>query len=97
MGRRGFPRRAAAPVTVKLEGRPVQVRAWKYEVKGVSGATVPVYLLDCDLPRIRNGQETDALSVWGDSWYRLCQETVLGIGGCGCCVPSTTTASRAST
>ena len=37
-------------VTVRLEARPVQIRAWKYEVKGVSGATVPVYLLDCDLP-----------------------------------------------
>jgi starch phosphorylase len=32
-----------ARVTVKLEGRPVQVRAWKYEVKGISGFTVPVY------------------------------------------------------
>ena len=28
-------------VTVKLEGRPVQVRAWKYEVKGVSGRHGP--------------------------------------------------------
>ena len=37
-------------VTVKLDGRPVQIRASKYEVKGVSDATVPVYLLDCDLP-----------------------------------------------
>jgi hypothetical protein len=34
---------------VKLEGRGVQVRAWKYDVKGVSGYTVAVYLLDCDL------------------------------------------------
>src|SRR3974390_843192 len=30
-------------VTVKLEGRPVQVRAWEYQVKGISGYTVPVY------------------------------------------------------
>jgi starch phosphorylase len=37
-------------VTVKLEGRPVQIRAWKYVVKGISGFTVPVFLLDCDLP-----------------------------------------------
>jgi starch phosphorylase len=69
-------------VTVKLEGRPVQIRAWKYEVKGVSGFTVPVYLLDCDLPENTEWDRklTDHL-YGGDSWYRLCQETVLGIGG----------------
>jgi len=69
-------------VTVKLEGRPVQVRAWKYEVKGISGFTVPVYLLDCDLPENTewDGKLTHYL-YGGDAWYRLCQETVLGIGG----------------
>ncbi len=69
-------------VTVKLEGRLVQIRAWKYEVKGVSGYTVPVYLLDCDLPENTEWDRrlTDYL-YGGDSWYRLCQETVLGIGG----------------
>jgi starch phosphorylase len=36
--------------TVTIEGRKVQMRAWKYEVKGVSGFVVPVYLLDTDLP-----------------------------------------------
>ena len=69
-------------VTVKLEGRPVQIRAWKYEVKGIGGATVPVYLLDCDLPE--NTEWDRKLTHYlygGDSWYRLCQETVLGIGG----------------
>jgi starch phosphorylase len=69
-------------VTVKLEGRPVQIRAWKYEVKGISGFTVPVYLLDCDLPE--NSEWDRKLTHYlygGDSWYRLCQETVLGIGG----------------
>jgi starch phosphorylase len=69
-------------VTVRLEGRPVQVRAWKYQVKGISDATVPVYLLDCDLPENTEWDRklTDYL-YGGDSWYRLCQETVLGIGG----------------
>jgi starch phosphorylase len=69
-------------VTVKLEGRPVQLRAWKYEVKGVSGFAVPVYLLDCDLPENTEWDRklTDYL-YGGDTWYRLCQETVLGIGG----------------
>jgi starch phosphorylase len=69
-------------VTVQLEGRPVKIRAWKYEVKGISGSTVPVYLLDCDLPE--NTEWDRKLTHYlygGDAWYRLCQETVLGIGG----------------
>ena len=36
--------------TVKFEGRPFEVRARKYEAKGINGFTVPVSLLDCDLP-----------------------------------------------
>ena len=69
-------------VTLKLEGRPVQIRAWKYEVKGITGFMVPVYLLDCDLPENTDWDRklTDHL-YGGDSWYRLCQETILGIGG----------------
>ena len=38
-----------ACTTVTIEGRAVQVRAWRYDVKGVSGFRVPVYLLDTDL------------------------------------------------
>ena len=37
-------------VTVAIEGRAVQIRAWGYQVKGVSGFQIPVYLLDTDLP-----------------------------------------------
>ena len=39
-----------ARATVTLEGREVQVRAWKYDVRGVHGHVVPVYLLDTMLP-----------------------------------------------
>ena len=35
---------------VNLEGREVYLRSWKYDVLGVSGFSVPVYLLDTDLP-----------------------------------------------
>jgi glycogen phosphorylase len=37
-------------VTLAIEGRPVQVRAWRYQVRGHSGHTVPVYFLDTTLP-----------------------------------------------
>src|SRR4029450_8796739 len=40
-----LPHRAA----VTLEGSTVHLRAWQYEVRGVTGAMVPVYLLDTDL------------------------------------------------
>ena len=69
-------------VTVQVEGRPVRVRAWRYEVKGVSGHVVPVYLLDTRLPE--NGEYDQALTdslYGGDNRYRLCQEVVLGMGG----------------
>lgn len=68
--------------SVAVEGRDVQLRAWKYEVAGTRGHTVPVYLLDADLTDNSNFDRT--LTHWlygGDRRYRLCQETVLGIGG----------------
>ncbi|MFZ5450812.1 MAG: alpha-glucan family phosphorylase [Thermodesulfobacteriota bacterium] len=67
---------------VIIEGREVLLRAWKYEVKGVSGAVVPVYLVDTDLPENSDWDRrlTDHL-YGGDEWYRLCQEIVLGMGG----------------
>ena len=69
-------------VTVEVEGRQVQVRAWRYAVRGVSHHEVPVFLLDTNLPE--NSEEDRALTdtlYGGDSRYRLCQEVVLGIGG----------------
>jgi starch phosphorylase len=73
-----LPERAA----VTIDSREVQLRPWKYEVKGVSGYVVPVYFLDTDLPENSDWDRrlTDQL-YGGDDWYRLCQEIVLGIGG----------------
>jgi starch phosphorylase len=65
-----------------LEGRKVQIRAWLYRIKGVSGHTVPVYFLDTALEENSpwDRQLTDHL-YGGDEHYRLCQEVVLGYGG----------------
>ena len=69
-------------VKVELAGVPVQVRAWRYRIRGENGSHVPVYLLDTDLPE--NGAEqrqlTDRL-YGGDVGYRLAQEALLGIAG----------------
>jgi starch phosphorylase len=68
--------------SVEVEGRTVQLRAWRYLVRGQSGFTVPVYFLDTDLPE--NAPEDRALTgtlYGGDQAYRLRQEAVLGLGG----------------
>ena len=68
--------------SIEIEGRQVLVRAWKYEVKGVGGASVPVYFLDTGLEQ--NAEQDRAITdhlYGGDLRYRLCQESVLGIGG----------------
>ena len=72
----------AARVTLAIEGRAVALRAWRYRVRGAGGHEVPVYLLDADLPENAPGDRalTDHL-YGGDPRYRLCQETLLGIGG----------------
>jgi starch phosphorylase len=69
-------------VSVTIEQRPVQLRAWQYTMKGCTGFDLPVILLDADLPE--NSAEDRTLTHFlygGDARYRLCQEIILGIGG----------------
>jgi starch phosphorylase len=74
------PQEARAWVTV--EGRAVELRAWRYVVLGVAGHSIPVYLLDSYLPDNDPYDQTLTDSLYGgDARYRLCQEVVLGIGG----------------
>jgi starch phosphorylase len=69
-------------VSVTIEGRPVTIRAWRYDMEGVTGKIIPIYMLDTDLPENAelDRRLTDHL-YGGDSDYRLRQEAVLGIGG----------------
>src|SRR5947209_14462908 len=72
------PARASVPI----EDRRVELRCWRYAVKGVHGFEVPVYFLDADLPS--NTEADRALTgtlYGGDYYYRLRQEVLLGIGG----------------
>jgi starch phosphorylase len=69
-------------VTVTIEGRSVRVCAWRYVVRGVFGHTVPVYLLDTNIEDNSPWDRTITDHLYGgDSYYRLCQEVVLGLGG----------------
>src|SRR5689334_14339806 len=38
-----------ARTSILLEGRLLQIAAWRYLVRGISASVVPVYLLDTDL------------------------------------------------
>ena len=69
-------------VSVKLEGRPVSIRAWRYLVRGQAGYQVPVYFLDTDLEGNNDWERSLTGSLYGgDLRYRLAQEAVLGVGG----------------
>lgn len=69
-------------VSFTMQGRQITVCAWRYDIVGVSGHIIPVFLLDADV----EGNDpfdrrlTDHL-YGGDTYYRLCQETILGLGG----------------
>jgi starch phosphorylase len=71
-----------ARISVEIEARRVLLRAFRFEVAGATGASVPVLLLDSDLPE--NAEQdrrlTDEL-YGGNARYRLAQEVILGIGG----------------
>ena len=73
---------AGETVTITMQNRAVKVCAWRFDVVGVAGHIIPVFLLDTDLegndPYDRH--LTDHL-YGGDTYYRLCQETVLGLAG----------------
>ena len=71
-----------ARTAVTVEGRRVVIQAWRYDVPGIGGHKVPVYLLDTSIPE--NEEQDRALTeriYGGDRRYRLSQEVVLGMGG----------------
>jgi starch phosphorylase len=73
---------AGRTISLIMQGREITIQAWRFDVVGVTGHIIPVFLLDTDV----EGNDpwdrklTDHL-YGGDTYYRLCQETVLGLGG----------------
>src|ERR1700722_1556545 len=73
-----FLKEESARVSVPLENRRIELRAWRYDVKGVRGFVVPVYFLDADLPSNAEWDRNLTGGLYGgDSYYRLCQEILL--------------------
>jgi starch phosphorylase len=78
----GFLRRLSPVICISLEGRSVAIAAWQYEIRGVDGYCVPLILLDTDLEQNSSADRELTSTLYGGDWrYRLCQETILGIGG----------------
>ena len=73
---------AGQTICLTLQGRPITICAWRFDVVGVSGHVIPVFLLDTNVEGNDSWDRhlTDHL-YGGDSYYRLCQEAVLGLGG----------------
>ena len=68
--------------TVQIEGKDVQVQTWLYNVKSLTGGSIPVFFLDTNLPaNTPENREITAHLYGGDKAYRLKQEIVLGLGG----------------
>jgi starch phosphorylase len=69
-------------ISIMMQDREITLQAWRFDVVGVTGHIIPVFLLDADV----EGNDpwdrhlTDHL-YGGDTYYRLCQETILGLGG----------------
>ncbi len=73
---------ASQTVTITMQNREITIRAWRFDVVGVTGHIIPVFLLDTDVEGNNpyDRRLTDHL-YGGDTYYRLCQETILGLGG----------------
>ncbi len=68
--------------SVNIEGRRVAIRPWRYNITSAFGNEVTLYFLDTDLPENSEWDRTLTDYLYGgDDHYRLCQETVLGLGG----------------
>ncbi len=73
---------APGAVTIRIEGREVNIRAWIYLVESPRNESVPVIYLDTDLPENDPGDRTLTDHLYGgDDAYRIKQEMILGIGG----------------
>lgn len=68
--------------SIVIEGRTLHIRPWRYLVNGVQGQSVPIYFLDTDLPENSDWDRNLCGALYNrDNHFRLCQETILGIGG----------------
>lgn len=71
-----------ARISLRMEGREIQVRAWRFRYSGVTGSEAPVYFLDSHIEDNDPADRDITRTLYpSDSVLRLKQEALLGIGG----------------
>ncbi|VVB70547.1 Maltodextrin phosphorylase [uncultured archaeon] len=79
---RKYCKKLDVKISLKLYDRTVNITAWQYDITSEKGFTIPVILLDSNLPENNEYDKRLTSQLYGgDSEYRLCQEAILGIGG----------------
>ncbi|MBS1267231.1 MAG: Maltodextrin phosphorylase [Candidatus Woesearchaeota archaeon] len=69
-------------VIINIDGREVKVKAWKYQVHGITGNNLTVYFLDTNIEGNSDYDKTLTSFLYGgDRAYRIAQEMILGIAG----------------
>jgi starch phosphorylase len=77
-----FMKELPVQISLSIQGRKVNVKAWMYECQSLMEGMVPVLFLDTDVEgNAPEDRELTSFLYGGDSAYRLKQEIVLGIGG----------------
>jgi len=65
-----------------LQGHNVRIQAWQYTYTGLTGHTIPIFLLDTDVEGNRQEDRTITLRLYsGDKNHRILQEAIMGFGG----------------
>lgn len=69
-------------VQIYIQETPIWVSCWRYDFVSLNGFTIPIFLLDTDLPENPNWAKNIVEGLYTDQpEMRLSQEILLGIGG----------------
>ncbi|MFH1453324.1 MAG: alpha-glucan family phosphorylase [Armatimonadota bacterium] len=69
-------------VELIIDSKPVKIRAWKYDLKGQTGFSVPIYFLDTWVEGNSHFNKMINKKLYDSNpQFRISQEMILGIGG----------------
>lgn len=69
-------------ITLQLKDEDVEVGVWRYDMVGLNGHVVPIFLLDTERPANSPWAQEITKSLYANRGdIRLAQEVVLGVGG----------------
>ncbi len=68
--------------TIEIDGTQIHIACWRYDIVGLSGFTVPVFMLDTNIPDNPQWVKNLTKNLYTPNPdIRLSQEMILGIGG----------------